>query len=359
MNSSRIIEFLPSLLLGLAAQLFPEYRSLIFPIAIIYVISIIVYEIGKKYSLWQRLGQWISTQLQRLGQWISTHWKRVIAGVFFIISLVACGITYISQPHTPPAPVTPSKFTILVAGFAGVKEDNNIRGILINRLRGEMKGYKIVESQIKPQSEVKDPESDPEYNPEDIKEQYGKQGNAYISASYTASIYTLIYHFVLLHPPKDMPKFDFTRELTIHLPPSSEEKTNFINEMGYLSRFALGMNYYEEGESETEDMKKRIEQFSSAIKLLNDASNQKLSHEPALDKKLVLCYQGIAYYKQGRIKESQDILKQSQETLKQASLDGSGIKFPEGCPYGTKDVLYIAPVATSSGGGGGGSLLSR
>jgi len=253
-----------------------------------------------------------------------------------------------------------NKFTILVAKFDW-PEDEGLRKPLINKLREVMKEYKIVESQIKPQSEVKDPESDPEYNSEDIKEQYGKQGNAYISASYTVSIYTLIYHFILLHPPKDMPESDFTRELTIHLPPSSEEKTNFINEMVYLSLFTLGMNYYEEGESETIDMKKRIKQFSSASELLDDASNQKLSPEPALDKKLVLCYKGIAYYKQSDYKSARDILEK-------ASLDGKGGNFHKDCPneaalaFNDSDEEMNRKTSGSGGGGGGGgggSLLVK
>jgi len=341
------------------AQINPEYS---WPIYFLVIILVVWKERNKIRNSWANLKVFCNNfknKLTTLWRGIPTHWKIV----FFIILLVlvACVITYISQPHTSPAPVTPSKFTILVAKFDWPKDDEGLRQPLINRLREEMKVYKIVESQIKPLAEVKNPESDPEYNSEDIKEQYGKQGNAYISASYTASIYTLIYHFVLLHPPKDMLKFDFTRELTIHLPPSSEEKTNFINEMVYLSRFALGMNYYEEGESETKDMKKRIKQFSSAIKVLDDASNQKLSPEPALDKKLVLCYKGIAYYKQSDYKSARDILEK-------ASLDGKGGNFHKDCPneaalaFNDSDEEMNRKTSGSGGGGGGGgggSLLVK
>ncbi len=301
---------------------------------------------NKLTALWQRLQQ------------IPTHWKIV----FFIILLVlvGCGITYISQPHTPPAPVTPSKFTILVAGFDG-KINNGIRDDLIKKLNPIENRYKdtLVIEDLSGEVVKRGEELN------DIKGKYQDKGNVLISAWYSDLIdnfFRLEHRFVLISKVKFINEQEFTDEHKIHSSEDAfyDDKDKFINEMVYLSRFALGMNYYEEGESETEDIKKRIKQFSSASELLDDASDQKLSHEPALDKKLVLCYKGIAYYKQGRIEESSDILKQAQETLKQASSDGSGIKFPEGCPKETNSVFDVSSaMATSSGGGGGGSLMVK
>jgi len=315
---------------------------------------------NKIIALWQGLRQRISTQLQRLQQWISTQLQRrgrqIILVLFVIILAVLAGqIIWYNIAAGSKESSDSNKFTILVADFDG-KKDYKIRDSLITQLNTIENRYTdTLVIKVLPQGEVV---TATKHN--DLKIKYQDRGNFLIWAFYSEPIgnfFTLEHHFEPVSQTKVISEEGLFRERTFLLSSPTEfakEKTYFINEIVYLSLFTLGMNYYEEGESETIDMKKRIKQFSSASELLDDASNQKLSPEPALDKRLVLCYKGVAYYKQGRLKESQDILKQAQETLKQASLDGSGIKFPEGCPHGTKDVLSIAPMATSPGGGGGG-----